>query len=295
MAEGGKSFNSIDNVDQLLLVELKDGKFGGYKQELLHDSLTAFEMKFFICTGCNGLGRDPCNVGEEQKFLCDTCIPEGQERTPVKQARESVPLISAKCPLNTRGCIWKDMIGNLTTHLDECEYFVVNCTNDCQMILQRMELEYHLANDCTHRNVTCEHCNGTVMFKDLTSHHETCPEFPLVCKNECGGTFKRKEMQGHVDNDCPNTVLPCGFKVFGCRARKKRCELAEHSNAEQLAHLDLTKEHSKSKFESIDGIFKQLREENKSLKEEVKKLKEAQSEMKSQFDTFKKEMLDKIN
>ena len=54
----GKSFNTVDNKDQLMLVEIKDEKFGGYKQELLHDSLTAFELKSFECTGCNGLSRD---------------------------------------------------------------------------------------------------------------------------------------------------------------------------------------------------------------------------------------------
>ena len=322
MAEGGKSFNSIDNKDQLMLVEIKDGKYGGYKQDLLLGTLSKIEIKVCVCIGCTGLGRDACNVGEEQNLMCENCVPEGSMHTPLKVARDELPFISAKCPLHTRGCVWKDIIGTLIGHLDECEYFVVNCTNDCQMILQRMELVNHLAKDCTHRNVTCEHCNGTVMFKDLTSHHETCPEFPLVCKNECGGTFKRKEMQGHVDNDCPNTVLPCGFKVFGCGTEKKRCELAEHLNAEQLAHLNCTKEHSKSKFEYIESTFKQLQEEkvgsnqltelqqkikefegklgerekenvsataeNKALKTEVEALKKTQTDANTQIETSKK-------
>ena len=287
MAEAGegKSFNTVDNKDQLMLVEIKDGKFGGYKQELLHDSLTAFEMKFFQCTGCNGLSREACSVGEDQNILCATCVPEGSEHIVMKIARESVPIIPSKCPLNTRGCIWKDLIGNVSEHLDECEYFVVSCPNSCQMILQRLELEQHLKSDCTHRNVTCEHCSGTVLFKDLTKHYEDCLEFPLVCKNECGGTFKRKELQNHINTECPNTVINCGYKLFGCSAEMKRCELPDHNNNNILTHLNATKEYVSNETVRV--------EEHKILKEQLDTLTKSHETLKTEFEAFKKEIQDK--
>ena len=287
MAEAGegKSFNTVDNKDQLMLVEIKDGKFGGYKQELLHDSLTAFELKFFECTGCNGLSRDACSVGEDQNILCATCVPEGSESILMKLARESVPIIPAKCPLYTRGCIWKDLIGSVTTHLDECEYFVVSCPNSCQKILQRLELEQHLKSDCTHRNVTCEHCNGTVLFKDLIKHYEDCLEFPLVCQNECGGTFKRKELQSHINTDCPNTIISCGYKLFGCSAEMKRCELPDHNNNNILTHLNVTKDYVSSQTVRV--------EEHKNLKEQLDTLSKSYETLKIEFEAFMKEIKDK--
>ena len=262
MAEaGGKSFNTVDNKDQLMLVELKDSGYGGYKQELLNDNLDPLATKFILCHACNGLSREACSVGEEQNIMCTTCVPDGASNIPMKQARESVPNIPAKCALVSRGCIWKGDIGNVVTHLDECEYFVVSCSNSCQMILQRLELEEHLNSDCTHRNVTCEHCNGTIQFKDLEKHYKECLEFPLVCPNACGGTFKRKELQGHIDTDCPNTVIACGYKLFGCNVEMKRCELADHNNNNILVHLEFTKQHVTSKHTFIDGTLKQLQEE----------------------------------
>ena len=277
MAEsGGKSFNTIDNKDQLMLVEINDSKFGGYKQDLLNDNLDPLATKFILCHACNGLSREACSVGEEQNIMCTTCVPDGATNIPMKQARESVPNIPGKCALVNRGCIWKGDIGSVVTHLDECEYFVVSCPNSCQMILQRLELEEHLKSDCTHRNVTCEHCTGTVQFKDLTKHYEECLEFPLVCPNACGGTFKRKELQGHINTDCPNTVMACGYKLFGCNVELKRCELPDHM------HLEFMKEHVTSKHTFIDGSLKQLQEEkvgNNQVTEINQNLKEIQTKL----------------
>ena len=141
---GGKSFNTVDNKDQLILVEIKDSKYGGYKQELLNNNLDPLATKFILCHACNGLSREACSMREEQDIMCTTCVPDGASNIPMKQARESVPNIPAKRVLVSRGCIWYGDIRNVVTHLDECEYFVFSCSNSCQMILQRLELEEHL-------------------------------------------------------------------------------------------------------------------------------------------------------
>ncbi|KAI6647224.1 TNF receptor-associated factor 4 [Oopsacas minuta] len=271
-----------------MLVELKDSIYGGYKQELLNDNLDPLATKFILCTGCNGLSREACSVGEDQNIMCLTCIPKDATHIPMKQARESVPNIPAKCALCTRGCIWKGDMGNLTSHLDECEFFVVNCPNSCQMILQRLELEEHLKFDCTHRDVTCEHCNGTVQFKDLTKHYKECQEFPLVCQNVCAGTFKGKELQNHINTDCPNTVISCTYKPFGCNARMKRCELAVHNSNNILVHLECTKNYVEIHEKAC------CKKEMKAVEEKLKKHVTENKNLKNEFEKFKKEIMGKI-
>ena len=288
-----KSYNNADSIEQLMLVEIKNSKFGGYKQDLLNDNLDPLATKFILCHACSGLSREACSVGEEQNIMCTTCVPDGATHIPMKQARESVPNIPVKCALVNRGCIWKGNIGNVVTHLDECEYFVVSCPNSCQMILQRLELADHLKSDCTHRDVTCEHCTGTVQFKDLTKHYEECLEFPLVCPNACGSTFKRKELQGHINTDCPNTVIACGYKLFGCYLKLKRCELPDHNNDNILVHLEFMKEYVKNETET-KSKFKELEKEHKNLEKDYKKLEKDHKNLKKDFESFKKDILGKL-
>ena len=72
----GKSYNSIDSKEQLILVQTGKGNFGGYKQDLLVNTFNEMEIEFYVCTQCKGVMRNACQMGEEQIPVCETCVGE---------------------------------------------------------------------------------------------------------------------------------------------------------------------------------------------------------------------------
>ena len=100
----GKTYNSIDSKEQLILAG--KGKFGGYKQDLLVNTLDEIEIEFNVCTQCKGVMRNACQVGEEQNPNCETCVGKMVRSQPMMKARHKIPQLTANCPLATRGCRW---------------------------------------------------------------------------------------------------------------------------------------------------------------------------------------------
>ena len=229
MASSAKTYNEVDCKQQLLYIEIKKGGFGGHRQDLLVNILSEVEIDFYICTKCNGLLRNACIVGAEQNLACEMCVVEGETSLPMIKSRKKIPELGAKCPLVSRGCVWKGIIGEVDAHLDECNELVVNCSNKCSVILKRSELANHCENECLNRKVNCIHCKIVFQYKEIDNHFTTCPELPLLCLNECMETLLRKEMNSHIEKDCPNTIVLC---TNGCGLKMKRRKLSIHCENE---------------------------------------------------------------
>ena len=224
-----KTYNEVDCKQQLLYIEIEKGEYGGYRQDLLANSLSEVEIDFYICTKCNGLLRNACMVGIDQSLACETCVVEGEAFQPMVKSRKKIPELGAKCPLSSRKCVWKGIIGEVEAHLDECTELVVNCFNKCSVILKRSELMNHCGNECLNRKVNCMHCKIIFQYKEIDNHLTTCPELPLLCINECMETFLRKEMNSHIEKDCPNTIVNC---MNGCGLTMKRRKVSIHCGNE---------------------------------------------------------------
>ena len=233
-----KTYNSIDTTNTLLLVEREDGNFGGYNMNLLLDSLSPLEVQLLVCTRCNGVMNEACQVGEDQLHMCEGCIDEGDEFQPMKLSRNSVPGLKSKCPLYTRGCAWVGNLSETEEHLEVCQEFVISCTSDCGVILKRGELDTH-ALECKLLRVECDHCGLSILSKESEEHYEMCPDMLVECPNECSLSLKRIESQDHVEVDCPNTLVSCPFSSFGCKELVKRCELEEHQENRESKHTQL--------------------------------------------------------
>lgn len=52
-------------------------------------------------------------------------------------------------------------------HMAECEFSMVQCTNNCGAEVQRNKLQHHTENECTRRIITCKHCELKVIFQRL--------------------------------------------------------------------------------------------------------------------------------
>ena len=161
----GKSYNSIDSKEQLILVQTGKGKFGGYKQELLVNSLHEVEIEFYVCTQCKGVMRNACQLGEEQIPVCEICVGKKVSILPMMKARKKIPELKANCPIATRGCKWNATLSEVSQHLDVCQEFITECKYDCGVIIKRCELNNHCDNECVYREVSCEHCRSMIVYK----------------------------------------------------------------------------------------------------------------------------------
>ena len=271
-----KSYNSIDSKEQLILVQTGKGKFGGYKQELLVNTLNEMEIEFYVCTQCKGVMRNACQMGEEQILVCETCVGEKVGSQPMMKARNKIPELTVTCPLATRGCKWNATLDELDKHLDVCQEFLIKCKYDCGVIIKRCELNNHCNDECVNRKVSCECCRSMIVYKELNQHFKGCPEFPLLCPNNCATSLKRKQIDSHIETDCPNTVVECRYERFGCKQVVKRCEMEEHKKTNEMKHLEMTTLFAVDKIEKLEetnhqmlSIIEELEETNSKLSKEV--------------------------
>ena len=262
-----KKYNSVDSKEKLMLVEIGKGKFGGYKQNLLSSPLNEFLVEFFVCTECGGVMRNACQLGVKQIPVCETCAKNRMRCQPMMQARQKIPQLRVNCPLATRGCQWNTTIQNLDEHLAECQEFIVKCKYGCGVILKRCERNDHFSNECLNRIVRCEHCQANRVYRDLKQHHTVCLEFPLLCTNNCGANLRRKQIDTHIETDCPNTTVKCRYERFGCREVVKRCEMDQHNKTNEINHLEMSTLFAVNELE-------QFKETNSNLSKEVQRLTE---------------------
>ena len=78
---------------------------------------------------------------------------------------------------------------------------------------------------------TCPYCrNFTSSLEDVqSSHWPNCPSFPVPCPNECSTQPKRQNIEAHIKNECPFTLVDCDLKSeTGCQIRLPRAELLTH-------------------------------------------------------------------
>ena len=253
-----KAYNTTDRRDQLLFIETKKGEFRGFKQDFLLTSLNEVEKEFYVCTKCNGLMRNACQIGEEQMLVCELCSNQGDKPLPTVKPRKKISELRTKCPLETRGCGWKGTIAEIETHLNTCTEFIIECTNKCDVIMKRSELRKHCMNECENREVNCQHCKAKMQYKELEKHYSICIEFPLKCPNECLKDLTRKEVKFHVQNECPNTVLNCTNK---CGIKRIRCEMQNHCENE-CQNRNINCKHCK-----VIIVFKEIENHNKTCPE----------------------------
>ena len=216
--------------------------------------------------------RNACQLGEEQIPVCETCVGKKIESQPMMKARKKITELKVTCPLATRGCEWNATLSEVSQHLDVCQEFLIKCKYDCGVIIKRWELNNHCNKECLNREVSCEHCQSMIVYKELNQHFKECPEFPLLCPNNCATSLKRKQIDSHIETDCPNTVVECRYERFGCKQVVKRCEMEEHKKTNEMKHLEMTT------FFAVDKIEK-LEEKNHRMLSTIEELEETNSKL----------------
>ena len=110
----------------------------------------------------------------------------------------------------------------MKTHCDQCPLESLKCPFEpehCNHSILRRDMESHKTT-CVFRPYTCEYCSMVGTYLSITNnargwklnrpcHYDKCEHYPLECPNKCGEEgIKRKNIQTHRDA-CPLEPLEC--------------------------------------------------------------------------------------
>ena len=262
-----------DVRESLLYTHTEDG-FGGYRRELLIAQLTPIEESFLVCTCCKGIMREACSTNEGLLQVCFMCVenPEGSYQN-LASARKSVLELKVKCPLSNRKCEWKGKMCDISQHLDECPYYIIECSLDCGEIVQRGNIMLHQTTDCPMKPIKCKFCNKDFPPILLIDHEEECKNTAILCTNKCGVQVKKVDIEYHLKSECPNSLSPCSFAQYGCGAtHMKREEVREHMRSNNELHTALLSEYIATTQTVVLERISQLETAEKHSAEQMEEL-----------------------
>ena len=239
MAEKFVEIIQPDIGRELCLVEGNNGKYLGYKKDILVENLSERENTMFVCIRCQGIMREVCLSSAGEQF-CSSCKKENEQANPNLQMDDMILSFQCSCPLITRGCKWLGVLGGCQNHLDTCGYVYETCEIGCRVVLQRNELSIHEMEKCPQRLVECEHCNNEFKSCEFRTHLDKCPKMEVSCELNCGKIMCREDMTQHLKQDCVEEVIMCPYAKYKCEfASIKRKYLSQHLEEKRTEHLEL--------------------------------------------------------
>ena len=173
------------------------------------------------------------------------------------------------CTMRDEGCTWVGEMEKLQRHLKPsqmlflpskdapalCEYVPIRCTL-CKVLYRKQDDHMSV---CQMRQVSCDFCEdyrGT--FQNRSLHYNVCPMFPVPCPNACDlDTFKRKDLEDHLDKDCPLQNMKCEYQDAGCEVSMLRKDMPKHLESYVKEHLAL----ASAKYRKVTAKYKALKEQ----------------------------------
>ena len=220
-----------------------EGKYGGYRIDIITENLNERDKVGFICTICEGIMKEACTSSSGEQF-CSCCrnISSGKETSNVP-VRKMINTLKCSCPLIERGCKWLGTLKDCENHLDTCGHVRVACKLMCGVVLRRDELEKHEKETCPQRVVKCDHCQKDFKSCELNIHLNKCPKMKVPC-DLCDTQITREDMQQHLKHDCDMVQEAC---KLGCEMKLTRNELKIHVK-DTCVQRKITCKHCNSKM-----------------------------------------------
>ena len=218
---------------------------------------------------------------QNDKKSCPTCNETDFTVFPDKRLKRSLNEYRVYCCQRGEGCDWVGELGELDRHLNlqpppekllvGCQFAEVDCTY-CVQPFQRRYVQVHQSRDCPKRPYTCQYCTKYMAaYKELTQNHwPVCPFFPLSCPNNCELVLQRQEVEHHVSQDCPLTVVKCDFHMVGCQVQLARRDMPSHISESLTGHVLLQQKmllQLQAAVTSQQAELTQYKHENQQLRE----------------------------
>ena len=143
----------------------------------------------FICCICLCVLKDPMQCENNEHYFCSGCIKEHLEKTshscPVCQDKLSVETLrkaprivgdcvsryKITCDYATRGCDEVLVLGTLQTHVQDCDFMPVSCSNEgCDKIVSKRDVNQHESELCQFKTTTCGDCGEKMPHHKYGAH-----------------------------------------------------------------------------------------------------------------------------
>ena len=257
------------------------------------------------CPACLHILREPYQVNccgyafcrvcidsiDSDKGPCPCCNNTTYNKFEDKGKKRSLYAFKVYCSNKKQGCQWVGELGQLDNHLNlnpsqqnqlqGCQLSQIKCLY-CSELFLRSDIDDHQNNQCLRRSFNCEYC---IMFKStfekVANHWLECGSFPIPCTNKCGETLQRQNLESHIANDCPQTIINCDFEHVGCQVRLPRIDMPVHLGESVVCHLSLLGAGYKKLLDTLQEEKQQarreittLRQRNQQLTQQISKLTE---------------------
>lgn len=214
------------------------------------------------CPKCSHHLREPFQVTCCENNFCQVCI-EGIKKNngpcpscgaieynafPNKGLKQSLNQIEVTCCYAKEKCPWGGPLGKLESHLnlnpsqetelDGCQFAQVKCSYNCSSdLILRSELKVHKTEQCLNRPYSCEYCkNYNATYGDVMFHWSQCDHYSIKCP-QCHKSVEYHYQDDHIMNDCPETIVQCDYKHFGCDVELPRKAMPTHIDENLALHM----------------------------------------------------------
>lgn len=240
-------------------------------------------VKYFECLLCHGIAYSAISCPSAKcngHLICKTCFdvnvksnskdgknifvcPISGEETEAKF--NQLPFFNIfenmeiACKNLSKNCDFKGSISEYLKHIKEdCLKEEIQCKfNGCNQKDIRESIIQH-EKECEYQQVECTYCGIKILKKDLNEHHKNCLKFPVDCPQNCNIKIPNSDIQKHIDNDCPNTIINCPLIIIGCNQRVERKNINNHFNNELYLHFYLLSQNQINFQKNMESKLDQL-------------------------------------
>ena len=143
----------------------------------------------FICCICLCVLKDPMQCENNEHYFCSGCIKEHLKKTshscPVCQDKLTVETLRKAprivgdcvsrykigCDFATRGCDEVLELGALQTHVQDCDFMPVSCSNEgCDKIVSKRDVKHHENELCQFKTTICNDCGKKMPHHKYGAH-----------------------------------------------------------------------------------------------------------------------------
>ena len=273
--------------------------------------LTVFSEPYMVSCCGHSFCQSCIERIQTSKGSCPLCKERDFQYYHNKGLQRTLYDLQVCCPYVSSGCQWVGEMGNVRKHLSErdefvlgaCKFAKIECSQ-CHKKIQRERLVSHRSELCTQRPFKCDYCEYQSVYDDVVSNHwPTCKHYPVLCPNDCGASPQRQQLEHHVDEECPLTVVSCEFQYAGCDVQLGRKDMLEHMNENVVVHMSLlagmtqtlieesrqqerVTQQLNNKLEQGQKIFDEIKKENEELKSELQSAKQENLTLRTEIVSF---------
>lgn len=199
-------------------------------------------LKNTVQTSCGHLFCEECILGwlnkKGNQCPIDKCYLTEENIFPDNHTRREIQTLKVKCPYSKNGCNVIAELGTIKHHELTCDYVMEFCSLGCGSKMCRKEMDDHLE-ICIQSPSQCAYCREEFPRQEKSAHFNTCLSFPDSCKY-CNILVCRRDMECHVQLDCPRAIVDCEFKDLGCLfSSVERQYLYNHNQKSLIGHVSL--------------------------------------------------------